>query len=48
MNFRVFNLSIDSRKQEWIEIWKTWPGTEVYAHPEFIKLGGGSLKKLKF
>tara|TARA_B110000967_G_C18897759_1_gene572035 strand:+ start:3817 stop:4881 length:1065 start_codon:yes stop_codon:yes gene_type:complete len=39
MNFKIFNFSIDSQKQEWIEIWKTWAGREVYAHPEFIKLG---------
>lgn len=36
INFQIFNHT--ENRSEWIKIWSSWKGKEVFAHPDFVAL----------
>jgi len=39
--FRIFDLSSPSDVKAWLEMWNSWPGREVFGHPEYLRLYAG-------
>jgi hypothetical protein len=37
-SFRVLNAMIPEEHRDWINYWDKWPGREVLAHPNYVKL----------
>lgn len=38
MRFRVLDASVRSESDEWIRLWESWEGREVFAHPAYGRL----------
>jgi CelD/BcsL family acetyltransferase involved in cellulose biosynthesis len=38
MRHRILDASIPSDRAEWLGLWERWPGREVFAHPEYVRL----------
>lgn len=39
--FRIFDPASAGDLREWLEMWNEWPGREVFAHPEYVRLYSG-------
>jgi hypothetical protein len=38
VRYRVLDASVPADLADWIALWERWPGREVFAHPEYVKL----------
>ncbi|MBI5548040.1 MAG: GNAT family N-acetyltransferase [Deltaproteobacteria bacterium] len=38
MHHRVLDAAIPAERAEWLALWERWPGREVFAHPEYVRL----------
>jgi hypothetical protein len=36
--FEIFDYESESARQKWLRMWNAWPGREVFAHPEYVRL----------
>ncbi|WP_426517616.1 GNAT family N-acetyltransferase [Diaminobutyricibacter sp. McL0618] len=37
-SFRVLDATIPSERQDWLQLWESWPQREVHAHPAYVSL----------
>jgi hypothetical protein len=40
--FVVLSCNSPAGRQTWLNIWNSWPGKEVFAHPDYVKLFAGT------
>jgi hypothetical protein len=40
-SFEILGYESGITRQKWLEMWNAWPGREVFAHPEYVKLLAG-------
>src|SRR6266508_3300359 len=38
MRHRVLDASVPGELSAWLALWERWPGREVFAHPEYVRL----------
>jgi hypothetical protein len=38
MAFAVFNAAVNEDRRRWLQLWKSWPMREVFAHPDYVRL----------
>jgi CelD/BcsL family acetyltransferase involved in cellulose biosynthesis len=39
--FAVLDAGIAEQRADWLGLWATWPGREVFAHPDYVRLFAG-------
>jgi Acetyltransferase (GNAT) domain len=38
MHHRVLDASVPAERSAWLALWERWPGREVFAHPDYVRL----------
>jgi hypothetical protein len=38
MRHRILDASVPVERGEWLALWERWPGREVFAHPDYVRL----------
>jgi hypothetical protein len=38
MRFQIWDAADPADRQAWIDCWQQWPGREVFAHPDYVRL----------
>jgi CelD/BcsL family acetyltransferase involved in cellulose biosynthesis len=38
MHHRILDASVPAERAEWLRLWERWPGREVFAHPDYVRL----------
>jgi hypothetical protein len=44
-NFQILQASNPENRQKWLEMWESWPGKEVFAHPGYLDLFAGKFNE---